>query len=1010
MPVLLTLGCLSLSVALAWPLSRVMGRHAGWVLAPLYVLAAALFTPAALPVLTGNADTTATDYSIPWVPGLGVDFAFHTDGIGVLFTYIATLIGAIVFLYATKYLTDKENHTSFYLVMTIFTLAMVGLVLTNDLVVLFICWELTSLASFLLIARSGTGGQEASLRTLLLTFIGGLTLLAAVALMAFTAGTTAITEVLGHTMWSDVGFTTLVVVLIIIAAGTKSAQFPFHVWLPDAMAAATPVSAYLHAAAVVKAGIFLLMRFSPAFHENLTWSTTLVFLGLITSIVGGWFAFAQPDLKKLMAYSTVSQLGLIVAAIGTGTELGMIAAIIHTIVHALFKSGLFMMVGVIDHATGTRQLDRMPQLYKAMPVSFIVTLLGTAAMAGLPPLFGFLSKESILTAVYEHPLGAGVGISALVLAGIGAVLTFSYCAKILVGAFITGEADKDIHPTPAMLIIPAALPILASAVLVFFLPAVEKFITPMVDAGLPIQSHPHLTLWHGFTPPLFVTLAVFVIGFILLAKYKSVWPYVERKGKTITGAEVIAAITGVITRASIRLGRVTDSMHAATHVAPMLAGLGAIGFASLFVFGSSGSLAPFTPGINHPIDAVVLVLIIAAVATLIFATTRLAATLALSAIGGLAVVQIISLGAPDVALTQLLVEALTIIVIMLVLQKLPLTFGSKHRFQPGKFTFAALVGLGAGAAAFTFLGRRERSDVARYYLENTQEITGGDNIVNVILVEFRALDTMGELIVLGMTGVAIIAILSTIRNDKLDPTGSKDPAFTPEPELALRGPESAAARGVRISWGNVVQLQLMLRMIVPILTILSAIIFWRGHNEPGGGFIAALVGSAVVGLLYLSTSTDRQIGPPRLPVYLIGAGVGIAVLTGFWGLLGAGSFLEPIGTYFLGQHLSTALVFDLGVYLAVLGLMMVAFNLLGTSTVKQLDPTFGVDEAETKHSVAEWGISHEAEERPEYTRERTDESVSGPLPGPMDEIGPTKIKPHTQYIASGTKPKEVGRK
>lgn len=1008
MPVLLTLGCLSLSVALAWPLSRTMGRHAGWILAPLYLLAAALFIPAAAPVLTGTTNPNATDFSIPWVPGLGVDFAFHTDGIGVLFTFIATVIGAIVFLYATKYLTDEENHTSFYLVMTIFTLAMVSLVLTNDLVVLFISWELTSLASFLLIARSGTGGQEASLRTLLITFIGGLTLLAAVALMSFTAGTTNITEVLGHSMWADGSFTTLVVVLIMLAAATKSAQFPFHVWLPDAMAAATPVSAYLHAAAVVKAGIFLLMRFSPAFSANVTWSATLVFLGLITSIVGGWFAFAQPDLKKLMAYSTVSQLGLIVAAIGTGTELGMIAAIIHTIVHALFKSGLFMMVGVIDHATGTRQLDRMPQLYKAMPVSFVVTLLGTAAMAGLPPLFGFLSKESILTAVYENPLGPGVGITALILAGIGAVLTFSYCAKILVGAFIVGDKNKELQPTPSMLLIPAALPIVVSALLVFFLPTMEKFIAPMVDSGLGIESHPHLTLWHGFTPPLFTTVAVFAIGFALLAGYKKVWPLVEEKGQTITGAEVIAAITGAMTRGATALGRVTDSIHAAVHVIPMLAAFAAIGLASWAFLSFNGQLEPITAGVNSPLDAVVLVLMIAAVLSLVVSRTRLAATLSLSAVGALAVVQIIALGAPDVALTQLLVEALTIIVIMLVLQKLPLDFGPKLRFKPGKFFFAVLVGLGAGAAVMTFLGRRERSEVADYYLLNTKELTGGDNIVNVILVEFRALDTMGELIVLGMTGVAIIAILSTIRNDRLDPTGKNDPAFTPEPELQLRGPETAAARSVRISWGNVVQLQLMLRMMVPILAVLSAVIFWRGHNEPGGGFIAALVGSAVVGLLYLSTSSDRQIGPPRLPVYLIGAGVGIAVLTGIWGLLGAGSFLEPMGVDFLGQHLSTALVFDLGVYLAVLGLMMVAFNLLGTSTVKQLDPRFGI--MDTERTVTEWGVSIEDSDLPEYTRERTDESVRGHLPGPLDEIGPTRIKPHTHYIASGTKPKEVGRK
>ena len=1009
MPVLLTLVCLSVGVAIAWPLSRAMGRRAGWILAMLYLLATAFFTPAALPVLTGTTDINATDFSVPWVPGLDVNFAFHTDGIGVLFTYIALVIGAVVFLYATKYLTDEENHTSFYLVMTIFTLSMVGLVLTNDLVVLFISWELTSLASFLLIARSGLGGQAASMRTLLITFIGGLTLLAAVTLMAFTAGTTNITEVLAHGMWSDLGFTTLVAVLIMIAAATKSAQFPFHVWLPDAMAAATPVSAYLHAAAVVKAGIFLLMRFSPAFHDNMTWNLTLVFLGLFTSIIGGWFAFAQPDLKKLMAYSTVSQLGLIVAAIGTGSEIGMTAAIIHTIAHALFKSGLFMMVGVVDHATGTRMISRMPQLYKAMPVSFAVTLLGTAAMAGIPPLFGFLSKETILTAVLEHPAGTGVGIAALIMAGLGAILTFSYSAKILFGAFIFGERDIPIHPTPVMLLLPAALPIVASAALVFMLPVMERFTAPMVSDGLGIAAEPHYTLWHGINAELITTLLVIAAGALLLTQHRKLWPWVEQKGATITGAEVIAAITGTMTKTAARTARITNSIHAATHVAPMLVGFAAILVAGAITLSANGQLPPLVENLNRPIDLVVLVLLIGAVTTLIRARTRLAATLALSTVGASAVVQIISLGAPDVALTQLLVESLTIIVIMLVLQKLPLDFGKKHKFSIGKFAFALAIGLGAGLGAFTLLGRRERSEIATYFLENTQEITGGANPVNVIIVEFRALDTMGELIVLGMAGVAIVAILSTIKNRHLDPQGTDSPGYVPEPNIPLRADNTAAARGIRVAWGNVVQLQLMLRVIVPVMVIISALIFWRGHNEPGGGFIAALVGSGVIGLLYLSTSTDRQIGPPRLAIYLVGAGVGIAVLTGIWGLVAAGSFLAPMSTYVGSVALSSALVFDLGVYLAVLGLLMVSFNLLGTSTVAQIDPSFTGEVDGRSHKLKEWGAQPQDEGVVEYTRERADEAYEGQLTGPRDEIAPTKIKASTTYISSGRKPKEVGR-
>src|SRR5690606_30668872 len=323
-----------------------------------------------------------------------------------------------------------------------FTASMVGLVLADDLVLLFVTWEMTSIASFLLIARSGRGGQAASMRTLFITFLGGLSLLAAVSLMVVRLGTSSITQVLAADVWSqDPAFTTLVAVLVAVAACTKSAQFPFHVWLPDAMAAATPVSAYLHAAAVVKAGIFLLMRFSPLFHDVPVWNATLITVGLLTCALGGFFALQKTDLKKLMAYSTVSQLGLIVAAIGVGTEYALAAAVLHTIAHALFKSGLFMMVGVIAHSTGTRDVRRLPELRRAMPLAFWTTVLGSASMAGIPPMLGFVSKEAVFTGLLEAPGPAWTGWVTLVVAAAASVLTFAYCAKIVFHGFVDGRGQ-----------------------------------------------------------------------------------------------------------------------------------------------------------------------------------------------------------------------------------------------------------------------------------------------------------------------------------------------------------------------------------------------------------------------------------------------------------------------------------------------------------------------------------------------------------------------------------------
>ncbi len=338
---ILTIIALAALVVLTPFLTRLMGRATGWPLAAAYFGVAALFTPTAAEVMTG----TTPEVTLPWAPSLGVDMALRADGIGVIFTYIALIIGAIVFVYSTAYLPQGPGTLSFYWLMVVFTFSMVALVLSNDLIVLFICWELTSLASFFLIARSGSPGQAPSLRTLFITFIGGLTLLVAVGVTIAVTGTTNLHEALVSDVWANQpAVTTLVAVLVAIAAMTKSAQFPFHSWLPDAMAAATPVSAYLHAAAVVKAGIFLMMRFSPAFHATPAWNVILISAGLITAFIGGWFALNQHDVKKLMAYSTVSQLGLITAVIGVGTEAAIAAAALHVIAHALFKSGLFMMV------------------------------------------------------------------------------------------------------------------------------------------------------------------------------------------------------------------------------------------------------------------------------------------------------------------------------------------------------------------------------------------------------------------------------------------------------------------------------------------------------------------------------------------------------------------------------------------------------------------------------------------------------------------------------------------
>ncbi|MFB9775655.1 DUF4040 family protein [Brevibacterium otitidis] len=1011
---LATLVLLAALVALTPLITTVCGRASGWPIGAGYIAAAAAFMPATTQVLAGQTP----QWALPWLPAFNVDLAFRIDGIGVVFTHIALLIGAAVLFYSTRYL-DPGRNLSFYWLMVSFTFAMVVLVLTNDLLVLFIAWELTSLASFMLIARSGETGHAPAFRTMLMTFIGGLLLLVAVGLIIAVTGTTNIAEALTAGFWAEnPAATTAVALLVAVAAMTKSAQFPFHSWLPDAMAAATPVSAYLHAAAVVKAGIFLVIRFSPAFHATPAWNGLLITAGLITTALGGWFALNQADLKKLMAYSTVSQLGLIIAAIGVGSELALAAAILHVIAHALFKSGLFMMVGVVDHIGHTRIFGQIPQLRRIAPLSFIVTIIGTASMAGIPPLLGFASKETIFMALRETPGAAALGWLALIAGAAASVLTFAYCAKIVFGSFVDGPEAKPAdlgHEDPIMLTF-AAVPILASVPLAFMLPVLEKLVVPAASAALPgTAPEPHLALWHGITPELIASALIITAGVIIILSRHRAWRFFTAATLPFDGAAVISGITAGLERLGGRATRIIGEERAAPHVAAIIGMLSVVSLGGLAVVMRGDGLPAAQPNLSRPIDFVLLGLISFSVIAVCFSRSRMTATVALSAVGILATVQIMAIGAPDVTLTQLLVEAMTIIVIMLVLQKLPRTFWKyPKRIQMRRGALAVLAGLAMGGMTWAMSGRRERSEIAMWYLNEAPEVSGGNNIVNVILVEFRALDTLGELTVLGMAGIAIVAVMSTVRDKFIDPPASEVPEMPRRPWIVLRPRGSMAHRAVTLSWPNVVAMQLMIRFVGPILAITSALIFWRGHNEPGGGFIAALVGSAIVGLLYMSTSSDRAIGPPRAPLFLIGGGIGVAVLTGIYGLVFAGSFLEPIQFELLGVHMTTSLVFDVGVYLAVVGLILVSFNLLGTS-----DSAF----TPAGDDVLYLGEMHRDVVDHERTRERTDEMVYGELAGPMENMrgepptaedyfredsDHTRLSRSSRHIGSGTQMKERG--
>ncbi|KQB87206.1 DUF4040 family protein [Corynebacterium lowii] len=939
------------AVILAPPLVSVADRGAGWGLAALFLTAAA-----ALGInLPGIFDGEPLTWSVVWArdflaPGVDVTFALRADALSAFFALLALCIGAVVFIYSAAYLPKKQGNTSFYTIMTAFTLAVLLLVLADDVVVLFIGWELVSIASFLLIARSGSSGEAGAQRTLLLTFIGGLTLLAAIVVAATRTGTTSVQGILDSSVWADnPGLTSTVAVLVAASAFTKAAQLPFHFWLPEAMAAATPVSAFLHAAAVVKAGVYLLMRFSAIFHDVAVWNWLLIGVGLTTAVVSALFAVQKTDLKKLTAYSTVSHLGWIVATIGVGTPLALSAALVHTLAHALFKSSIFMLIGVVDHEAGTRDTRRLGVLWRSMPFTCTGMVVGALSMAAIPPTFGFISKEGMLGALYEVE---GYGTLLLAVAGIGALLTFTYSAKLVFGAFFDPATEhptrhmEGVHEAPVALWLPAALPGLLSLPLGL----VPMFLNHPMDSivaaiGLSevagsgaaadsaettaiseaVEAHTHLALWHGINAPFIVSILVIALGILGVTQRHRIWPALEsRFFLPFNGNGLLAALQQGATRLGHFFGHMANSQSPSRHLVwPVLSVIALMLFTLLGSTGIDGTpLAPRAEGLDNWLDLAPFLIILLSVVGLMRSTHRLTSAVLAGTVGVGITFQMLILGAPDVALTQFLVEALVVVIIMMVLRYQPARFPRSDRKRTIRsLVIALLAGLAAFLGVFTLMGRNDRSDLAEWYITNAPEITGGKNIVATIIVEFRALDTLGELSVLGMAAIVI---------------GSVAASF----------PRHPFAKGTRPapfgqSQLNSLPLRAALRLVAPLLAVLSVVVFMRGHMDPGGGFVAALIAGTGIMLFYLSRGRDSIVAHPSTPYWLTGIGIVTALAAGLVGLV-EGSFLAPLHAEILGQHLSTSLIFDGGIYLAVLGMLMAAVNYLGnyekpgTATTQEL--------------------------------------------------------------------------
>ncbi|MFW2098978.1 monovalent cation/H+ antiporter subunit A [Acinetobacter johnsonii] len=868
-----------------------------------------------------------------WLPQLGIDFSFRLDALGLLFALLISGIGTLIYIYAYFYLGPKNSLNKLYLLLMLFMAAMLGISLSNNLILLLVFWELTSISSFLLVGywSNYDAAQRGSRMALTITGMGGLAMLGGFILLGQITGTYEIDQIL--TMTAQIQSHALFVptlLLILLGAFTKSAQFPFHFWLPNAMAAPTPVSAYLHSATMVKAGIFLVARLLPIFAGAALFHNLVTFIGLFTLCMAAFFAIFKEDLKGLLAYSTISHLGLIMCLLGIGSPLAVAAAIFHIINHATFKAALFMIAGIIDHESGTRDLRKLSGLWQLLPYTATLTMVTAASMAGVPLTNGFLSKEMFFTELLSNLSGPVLICSAIVatLAGIFAV---AYSVRLVHGVFFDGPLgkqvpNKDAHEPPFGMRAPATL-LAILCILVGLFPAllVEKIVNSTARASTQVMDFEgaHLALWHGFNMPLLMSVIASIGGLIFyfsLAKGGKIReidldPYLGR----LQGRVAFDLFLKSLLLNSHKFKRWTENGKLQSYILWIV--IFSIVIVSLPFLGQG--LTTGTRELTHaPALAIVLWLLLFSSCWMMlwFHHERIKAVLISGAIGLVVTMVFICFSAPDLALTQITVDVVTTVLLLMSLSLLPQLTPYESSVSRRWRDALIAIGGGLGIAWITWLIlTRDHNSISWFFMQQSIPLGGGTNVVNVILVDFRGFDTFGEITVLGIAGIGALCLMDGMRTHGTTMTQGLSYRFNPSP-LMLR---------ISASW------------ILPIALVVSLYIFLRGHNLPGGGFIAGLITALSLIIQYMALGQDHaeqllKAKSGRLYEIWIGTGLVIAGLTGlgawFWGrpfLTSAHFYVSPP---ILGEmHLATAALFDVGVYITVVGATMLLISVLGDS-------------------------------------------------------------------------------
>ena len=858
-----------------------------------------------------------------WLPQQGIDLDFVVDGLSLLFALLITGIGAFILLFAGEYMKGYRQRGRFTLFLVSFMLAMLGLVLADNLVALFVFWELTTITSFLLIGYSheSATARRSALQGLLVTGAGALAMLAGFVVLGQAVGTFSLREMLaGQEGFADHPHYTAVVVLVLLGAFTKSAQFPFHFWLPNAMAAPTPVSAYLHSATMVKAGVFLLARLTPILGGTELWMGTLTAVGAVTAVYSAFVSLGKSDLKQVLAYTTVMALGVCVMFLGSPPvagqgepSRGVLAALAFLVAHAFYKAALFMVAGTIEKATGTRDLTQLGGLRKAMPVTFAATVAAAVSMAGVPPSVGFIGKELLYTVGSAAGAAAwlpwAVFLAAAPVATVAMVLAIRpffgprpayrkpgreghwalWCGPVVLGAAGIWWGLSPEFPFMSLLV-PAA--------------------TMVTGQPLPVDHAP----WHSTGEALaltLVTLAAAALGFWKRAAVARALAAGRRLVPLSGDRAYDAAMNGIAAAAAWQTRRLQSGVQR-HYLLIVFATLGL----SLAVTLWTKDVVPGPVRLADPtfLDWALAALIAAASVVIIRSRSRLLGILALGVVGVATALIFLNFGAPDVAMTQFVVETLVTVIVAVVLLKLPDFRSQIWLSRPARLRngiVAVTVGVSVTLLLLAVTGSAPQPDLREYFERTAVPGGHGRNIVNVILVDFRALDTLGEITVLAIAGAAVFALLLPgPRREGVAPPGA--------------GRTVARARSWHGGTMNTMILRETTRRLVPLILVFSVFLLLRGHNQPGGGFVGGLVASIAFSLYAFVCGPQAARGILRADPRVVGAvGLAVAIASGFVGSIREGvPFLTGQWGALAGLPIGTPVIFDVGVYLVVVGVVL----------------------------------------------------------------------------------------